>query len=146
MTPNAKKLLLNIGTFAILLSSWWTIGQFVAQKAEFHVEQQFESTYLRGSYYNDWLPVISAIACGVGWGIALLVMKENKSERLLSFRWLFLIIVLLFICSLIFLVVGNVNRALRNDLIDPSLMPFLGGVIYGSLFAYVQNVTRDSNG
>ena len=142
MTPYAKKLFVNIGTFVILLESWWLIGAFVGQGTEFHAGQQFESVYLKGYYYNDWLPVITAIAWGLGWGIALLVIAKNNSKRM----WMFLILIATAFCSLLLYSVGNLNPTIANDLLNPSITPFFLGVIAGSLFAQLQNMRKVSDG
>lgn len=144
MTPNTKKLFINLGIFVVLLESWWAIGMFVVSKAENHVGEQFQIPYLSNQYYNDWLPVIIAIAYSVGWGIALLVMRKNKS--LLSLRWFLLISIppLLYLLTLI--AVRSVNRAFANDLMDPSLSPFQYGIISGSIFAVLQNMKKDLDG
>src|SRR5258706_12194692 len=139
MTPNAKKLLVDIGTFVVLLESWWLIGAFVGQRAEYHVGQQFQSVYLKGSYYNDWLPVITAIAWGLGWGIALLVIAKNNSKRM----WIFLILIATAFCSLLLFSIGNLNPTLVNDLMDPSITPFFFGIIAGSFFARLRNLEKD---
>ncbi len=144
MTPNTKKLLVNIGTFVVLLESWWAIGMSVGSIAESHVGKQFQIFSLRNNYYNDWVPVIVALAFGVGWGIALWTMQDQKTVR--SLRFLLLISILPLLYLLIIFAVRSVNPALVSDLMDPSLSPFQFGIFSGSVFAVLQNMKKDSDG
>lgn len=144
MSSNTKKIFIDTGPFIVLLLSWWAIGMSVAQEAGYHVEQQFESPFLKNLFYNDWLPIITAVAWGTGWGIALLGMRNQKS--LISLRWFFLISIPPLLYLLISIVVRSINHALVNDLIDPSLSPFQEGITFGSIFAVLQNMKKDSDG
>ncbi|MBV6451707.1 MAG: hypothetical protein MHPDNHAH_02454 [Anaerolineales bacterium] len=146
MPSRYKKIYINSLSFVILLISWWAIGMSAAQKAEHNIGKVFESSILTGSYYNDWLPVIISMAWGVGWGIATVVITFKKTySRGISFQWLFLIFIPPTLCWLLIFIARNMNSSFTDEFLEPSLMPFLSGIVFGLAFAELQNMKRGSD-
>src|ERR1041385_2506730 len=83
MKPNAKKLFVNIGTFVVLLESWWIVGDLVSQVAIRMDGKFFDSNLsIVGGYdFNSWFAVIAALLFGLGCAMSFLVITSFVKSR-----------------------------------------------------------------
>ena len=147
MSSNAKSIFANIGYFLCFIVSWWVIGATVSGEAVRNDGRFFDtqSVLLAGAYYNDWLPVITAVAFGLGWCIAVLVTSLGRTNsQPITFQVLFLIFGTV-ACFPVLMWVRNIAPVFENDFVDPSFPLFLSGIVNGIGFSLLRKFERSND-
>jgi hypothetical protein len=138
MSPMTKKLFVSILSFLVLVLSWWNIGTTVAREAVAHDGQWFETSFLNGQYFNDRLPVFTALGFGLGWIVAMVVVSKIKSENKVLLTMLLVILGIGVFYFLFSLLINQLSESMVTEVLDLTASMFLPGGNLGMLMGVLR--------